>query len=69
MKPFEKIKYERKSLEQKIYMQIGEIIQPLVDYYANETGGCVESIRILFTDVTELGSATKKSIIVGVDVN
>jgi len=63
MKPVQIIAFEKECAERESLLRAGEIIQMIANKYFKETGGSISSITFEFVDVTEFGSAEKKTMV------
>jgi hypothetical protein len=69
MKPFQKIEHEKEILKAEIYRKVFPIIQEISDKFSEETGAAVMSVRIDFSEVTEIGDDRKKTVPIFVGVS
>jgi len=68
MKPAQVIAFEKERAERELLARAGETIQMIANKYSGETGESISSIAFEFIDVTEFGSAEKRTIVARVSV-
>jgi len=63
MKPKEKIEFEKRELQNKIFQQLGKQIVEFVDHYQDEAGEEVRTIKISHAKVEQRDASFKTEII------